>query len=292
MYKTINRSKPCGSSLDFAYAIAIPQAEGKIVSASVEATIAGATGTYMDNKSYYTNSSGVDVGIAVGDPSVTIAGNTMVTLNKDTMASTLRYFYIIPEEARGNSVSFTFLAIASNGHTVTYTMGPYTVAKMDMKLDLILSHNNNNYLSITDMEVYNSVNAAANADKIDLVYLHRTLATTPITYAHDLMSPAADPIYLSGIALPTGVNKSTLMNKVWSLRDRHLARIQFGVYIDDIDFQQISFSGSPNFAINLRAEAGVWVETADGKYRAYIYANSINNTAKTMTVSIKRYTMN
>jgi hypothetical protein len=275
-----------GMNIEFTYAMALPKITGKLVSAQVEATIAGATGTYLENKSYYTNGSGVDVGIVVGTPSVTTATKTEVTFSKDTCASTLRYFYYIPEEARGKSVSFTFSAKSSDGESVSYTMGPYVISKMDMKLDLVLSDNNNSYLSIADMAVYNSAGAVANADKIDLVYLYR--AITGITFLHALVSPAANPDYLPGVTLPAGVNKSTKVSKAWALRDFNLARLQYGIYIDDLDFQVVDLKDAPNYAINTKAEAGVWVETADGKYRAYVYVNKVDNTAKTMTVSIKR----
>jgi hypothetical protein len=46
----------------------------------------------------------------------------------------------------------------------------------------------------------------------------------------------------------------------------------------------------PNYAIGLRAEAGVWVETADKKYRAYIYINSVNATGSAV-LSMLRYTL-
>jgi hypothetical protein len=62
--------------------------------------------------------------------------------------------------------------------------------------------------------------------------------------------------------------------------------------VDDLDFEELNMSDAPNWALNLRAESGAWVETSDGKYRAYIYVNSVNNGAKTMTISIKRYTVN
>jgi len=169
-------------------------------------------------------------------------------------------------------------------------MGPYTIANMDMKLDLVLSDNNNAYISIADMAVYNATTVAANAANIDLVYLYRVI--TGISFTHALVAPAASSAdYLPGITLPAGVNKDAKIWKVWALRDQHLARLQYGVFIDDLDFQKLDFTGAPDYAINLRAEAGIWVETADGKYRAYIYCNAINNTTKTMTVSIKRYTM-
>ena len=278
-----------GMNLEFAYAMALPQAEGNIISAQVEASIAGAPATYLEHRSFNTNSSGVDVPVIVGSPSVNSGTKTEVVFSVDTCAATLRYFYSIPEEARGKTVSFTFSATASNGQTVTYEMGPYTITNMDMKLDMVVSDNNNAYISIADMAVYNATTAATNAANIDLVYLYR--AITGITFNHALVAPTASADYLPGITLPAGVNKSTKMWRVWALRDQHLARLQFGVFIDDLDFQELDFTGAPDYAINLRAEAGAWVETADGKYRAYIYCNSINNTAKTMTVSIKRYLM-
>lgn len=278
-----------GLNLEFAYAMALPKAEGKIVSAQVEASIAGGAATYMEYRSFSTNSSGVDVPVTIGSPSVTSATKTEVVFTKDTCAATLRYYYIIPEDARGKTVKFTFSAKASNGQTVTYEMGPYTVAKMDMKLDLVVSDNNNSYISIADMAVYNAATAATKAANIDLVYLYRTYTTA--TFNHALVAPAANPDYKPGITLPAGVSNSAKIWKVWALRDQHLARLQYGIYIDDVDFQELDFSGAPDYAINLRAEAGTWVETADGKYHAYIYINKIDNTKKEMTISIKRYHM-
>lgn len=278
-----------GLDLEFAYAMALPQAEGKIISAQVEASIAGAPATYLENRSFYTDGSGVDVPVTVGSPSVNSGTQTEVVFTKDTCAATLRYFYIIPEEARGKTVKFTFSAKASNGETVSYEMGPYSIAKMDMKLDMVVSDNNNSYISIADMAVYNAATAATNAANIDLVYLYR--AITGISFTHALVAPASSPDYLPGITLPSGVNKSAKIWKVWALRDQQLARLQYGVFIDDIDFQERDFTGAPDYAINLKAEAGIWVETADGKYRAYIYINKIDNTKKEMTISIKRYLM-
>jgi hypothetical protein len=278
-----------GLNIEFAYAMALPKSEGKITSAQVEATIAGGSATYMENRSFSTNSSGVDVPVIIGSPSVNSGTKTEVVFSRDTCAATLRYYYIIPEEARGKTISFTFSAKASNGETVSYSMGPYSVAKMDMKLDMVLSDNNNSYLSIADMAVYNATAAAANAAKIDLVYLYRSYTTA--SFNHALVAPSTSADYKPGITLPAGVSNSAKIVKVWALRDQQLARLQYGIYIDDVDFQQIDFTGAPDFAINLKAEAGTWVETADGKYRAYIYINKIDNTAKTMTISIKRYLM-
>jgi hypothetical protein len=273
--------------LEFAYAMALPKINGKLVSAEVEASIAGASGTYLENRSFYTNSSGVDVPVTVGTPSTTVDKITKVTFSVDTNASTLRYNYVIPEEARGKSVSFTFTATSSDGKTATYKMGPYAISKMEIKKNLAVSNGVNAYISIEDMAVYNAASAATNAGKIDLVYLYRA---TPTTFTHALVSPGADAAYLPGVTLPSGVNRSTKLRKVFNLQDRNLSNLQYGIYVDDIDFTQLDMVDMPNYALGLRAEAGVWVETTDKKYRAYIFVNSIN-AAGTAVISIMRYTL-
>lgn len=278
-----------GDTMQFAYAMAILPEKGKLVSAQVEASIAGASGTFLENKSYYTNNSGVDVGVPVADPSVTKENITTVKFTRDTSAATLRYYYIVPPEARGKTVSFTFSAVSSNGETVSYKLGPYTISKMDMVRNLTVTDGTNAYISIADMAVYNAATAVTKADKIDLVYLYRNLTTS--AFNHALVSPGADTVYLPGITLPSGVNKSTKLIKVFNLQDYNLARLQYGIYIDDLDFEKLDVSTAPNFAINLKAEAGVWAETADGKYRAYIYINSVNNTGKSAVISMKRYAL-
>jgi hypothetical protein len=278
-----------GQTIEFAYAMAILADKGKLTNAKVEASIDGAVGTWMENNSYYTNNSGVDVGIPVGSASVTSKNVTTVTFNKDTNAATLRYYYVIPEQARGQSVSFTFSAQSSDGETVSYKMGPYTIAKMDMKKGINLTDGGLMYISIADMAAYNATDAAAKANSIDLVYLYRNISTSAFNFA--LVSPAADPQYLPGVTLPTGVNRSTFERKVFNLQDYNLAQMQYGIYIDDPDFQQLNMTNDPNYAINLKQEAGVWVETADHKYRAYVYFNTASTTTKNAVIGIKRYTL-
>jgi len=279
-----------GQPIEFAYAMAILPSKGKLVSCTAEASIAGAAGTYMDNKSYYTDVTGTDVGVTVGSPSVTSGATTTVTYTADTSAATLRYFYVIPEEARGKTVSIKFTAKSSNGESISTTMGPYTITRMDMRLNMKLSNKNLMYISIGDSTVYDSAGAAAHAGSIDLVYLYRNLTTS--AFNHALVAPAADTTYLPGVILPAGVNRTAKLLKVFNLQDHNLAPTeQFGgTFIDDIDFQTLDLTGDPNYAINLKQGAGVWVETADGKYRAYIYFNAVA-TAGTATVSMKRYAL-
>jgi hypothetical protein len=243
----------------------------------------------MEHKSYYTNSSGQDVGIQIGEPSVNSGNRTEVIFTKDTCAAALRFYYVIPEEARGQSVSFTFSATGSNGETVSYNMGPYTISNMDMKLNIAVTDNDLCYLSIEDMAVYNAANAATIAAKIDLVYLYRSISG--VTFDHAFVSPGANAEYLPGVTLPSGVSRKSKLRKVWALQDRQLANMQYGIYIDDPDFIQLDMSNMPDYAINMKAESGIWVETADGRYRAYIFVNSINNAGKSAKISIKRYSL-
>jgi hypothetical protein len=285
-----------GLDIEFTYAMALPPGAGKIVSAQVEASIAGAPGTWMEHNSYYTDGSGSDIPVPVGSPCATSGARTEVTFTADTCAATLRYYYKIPEEAKGKQVKFTFSAKASNGETVSYSMGPYDIARMDMALDLVATDGGNCYISLADMAVYDAAGAAANPGKIDLVYLYRSLPG--ITFAHAFVSPAADAQYRPGITFPAGLGNNTPIKKVYGLRDRHLARLQYGIYVDDPDFIALDLSGMPNYAINVKNEGGIWVETQDGKYRAYMYINTVNPgssnpkiPANSAEISIKRYTM-
>lgn len=275
-----------GGTIEFAYAAGIVPEKGKLSSMTVEASIAGATGTYMDNKFYNTNNTGVDVGTAVGDPSTTTGKTTQVVYTGNFSAATLRYYYKIPEEARGKSISFTFTAKASNGETISYQAGPYEIRSMDMQLDLIAKDGTDCFISIADMKVYNATFAAANPDKIDLIYLYRAL--TNVTYLHSLVAPTADPVYWPTFTMPTGLKNKSKIVKAFTVRDQQLARIQYGVFVDDEDLRSKDFADAPDFAINVKAEGGVWVQTADGKYNAYIYINTVNNTTKEMRISVKR----
>jgi hypothetical protein len=77
-----------------------------------------------------------------------------------------------------------------------------------------------------------------------------------------------------------------------------LARLQYGVYVDDIDFTALDFTDMPNFSLDLRNEYGIFVETQDGEYKAYVYVNTVNPgttnpgiPANSIKISIKRYAM-
>ncbi len=286
-----------GQEIEFSYAMAVPYNSGQIVSAWVEASIPGANGTWMDPHSYYTDPDGQnDVGILVGNPSVTEGKTTTVDFVVDTCAATLRYHYVIPEEAKGKKVSFKFMAKASNGETISYDMGPYNISMLDMKLDLTLTRANR-YISIEDMEVYDAATAATIPNKIDLIYHWQEMSTSGVEFGHSFMSATSDPVYFTNLTLPEGLYRKSKIRK-GGIKDVHLARLhlkpvpeaQPQVYVDDIDFQEIDLSNMPDYALGLIADDGMWVETDDGKYRAYIYINSTRDITGAV-ISMKRYQM-
>jgi hypothetical protein len=232
----------------------------------------------------------LDVGIIVASPAVNSGNITSVTLTKDTNAVTFRYYYVIPPEAKGKSVSFTFSAKSSNGESVSYKMGPYTVSNMDIVRRLTVTDGAAMYVSIADMKIYSETEAAQNPGKIDLVYLYRNYVTG--AFNHALVAPSADPTYLPGVTLPSGVSNSSRVIKVFGLQDYNLAYMQYGTtFVDDPDLQKADFTTAPNYAIDLKAESGVWVETADKKFKAYVFVNSVNNSAKSAVISFKRLAM-
>lgn len=269
-----------GSVIEFAYAVAQLPSEGNISEMMVEASIEGATGTWLENKSFDSNGS-----VEIGGAATTDGKITKVTFTKDTSAATLRYVYVIPEEAKGKSVTFKFSAKSTNGQNIVYNAGPYMISDMDMVLDLVAKDTEDAYISIADMKVYSAAEAAANPSKVDLVYLYRS---SPANFGHALVAPNADDKYLPGVSLPSGLTNGTKLMKAFTVRDQQLARLQYGVYVDDVDLQTIDFTNAPNFITGMMAEYGAWVETADGTYKAYVYVNAVTSTAKEIKVSIKR----
>lgn len=277
-----------GQTIDFSYAMALPLHSGRLVSARVEASIPGAAGTTIESSSYHTDASGKDVGVVVAGLAETQGGVTDIAFAVDTCAATLRYHYVVPEEARGKTVRFVFSATDDQGRRVSRKMGDYAISEMDMKLDLVLK--NNTYLSISDMEVYDRETAALHPEKVDLVYLFRTIRG--VQFKHAFVSPTeANSAYLPNVTLPDGVGNSTKLLKVFSSCDQQLARTEYGVFVTDNDLRTMDFSQAPDYAINLIKQGGAWLETADGKYRAYMYINEAADAKAGVTVSIKRLRM-
>jgi len=279
-----------GNDIYFVYAMAIPYESGSLESCTVEASIAGAEETWLEHNSYHTNSSGFDVAVPVGEPSVNSGARTTVTFNVDTCAASLRYYYRIPEEARGKEVSFRFTANASDGRSISMDMGPYSISKQYLARDITLTKSRC-YISIEDMAAYTLEEALQFPEKIDLVYLWRNKINQGVEFGHTFAAPAADREWLDNVEVPETMTRDVRMRKEWGIIDGHLTdEPDYGTYIDDIDFETIRLDDMPDYCVNMKEKGGMWVQTDDGRYRAYIYINSLRSTSGGV-ISIKRYNM-
>lgn len=292
----IKRSLPVapnlvGEVIEFAYAMALPETLGTLSSAEVTATFAGASGTYFDPNSYHTNESGADVPVLVAAESQISGKSTTIQFTADTCAATLRYYYVIPEEARNKEVSFTFSVKASNGQTAKYDLGPYKVSKMHMTLNQVVNEENS-YISFQNageaMTIYSRSELDADpslVSKIDLVYYHHNSQDI----SHAFYTAGAPTEYHPGLVLPNGLNNQTKLIKEYGLRDRQLSNLQYTHFVDDLDLIEINMNRSTNYILGLKEEAGVWVETSDAKYRAFVFVN--RTSSGEMTISAKRIEM-
>lgn len=282
-----------GQNISFSYALAIPSSAGKLVAAQAKSSIPGGIATYFDPNSYYTNNSGQDVGVLVTEPLANDDYKTSVRFIVDTCAATLRYFYNIPEEARGQHVSFVFSGTASNGETVSYSMGPYQVSKMDMFLNVEIP--NDSYLSFhgdDGISVYSKADLPNASKDIDLIYSYRTISSQ-IALRHSFLAPDLTALarytpYFDDVTLPGNQSNTKLRIAPAQIRDQQLSSLQYGVFVDDPDFEALNMASDGNSLINVLREEGFWLETADKMYRAYVFVNAVTSNGG-VTVSIKRY---
>ena len=220
-------------TIRFAYAMAIPG--GKLTSASADASVAGALKTGFGPYSWRTDNNGNDIPVMVAKNCVTngkISGATFI----DTCASTLRYNYAIPEEARGKSVSFVFSGTANNGEVVSFSTPEYKISKMDLQRNITLVTGGACYLSIKQMKAFTMAEVLANnlAGEIDLIYFYSTSSGI----GHSLVSPSTSPVYLYTALVPSGSNNSTKVSKRRDVRDSQLGSA-YSEFIDDLDFETL-----------------------------------------------------
>lgn len=292
----IKRSLPVApnivnNDIEFAYAMAIPKELGKLTSAQAVASIPGAENTRFDPNSYYTNNGGQDIPVRVTDDSKTEGGTTRVEFTVDTCASTLRYYYMIPEEAKGKEVKFTFSVKASNGQTAQYKLGPYKISKMDMTLDRIVNADNC-FISFQNegeaIHIYSKEEVANDLSllgKIDLMYHYSTYGDI----SHAIYTLSSPEEYMDGVSLPVGFVNDTKLKKIYGMQDRQLARLKYNKYVDDLDFETLNLTKSSTYLLGLKEESAFWAETSDGKYRAFVYVNKAPKGE--MRISAKRYPM-
>ncbi|MBO0948020.1 DUF4466 family protein [Fibrella forsythiae] len=280
-----------GDRIEFAYAIGT--LEGDLKNVRAEATVAGGPGTGFSRNSWYTNySTGVDqpkqtATDTLTNGNVSTANILDVATNK---AVTLRYYYYPTADSQGKDVSFRFSGTNSTGKEVSIQSPNYRISSMDMKRSIVLGDGAKAYVSLADMTAYTKAEVEQNnlANKIDFVYVYRPTINT-FAFGHAIVAPS-NPTYLADVTLPTGLAKPrTAIDKRVDVKDAQLrGTAGFDVFIDDIDLQQTTFTNAADYAYGLAADQGAFVKSADGTYAAYVYVNAVNNTAKTMTVSIKR----
>lgn len=289
-----------GEKIQFAYAMG--SKKGNLSNATAMASIAGATGTGFEGGSWRAEISGTENFTLVANGLITTGQTSSATFFVDTAASTLRYYYVIPEEARGKEISFEFNSVNKAGDKATYKTPAYKVSRMDMKrtITMVGTAVGACYFSIADMKAYTAaeVNAGNLSSKIDFVYAYAATVVVTIptpgtaAYGHSLVSPSSAN-FPAGFTIPaTWTKNTTLMERKIgiALFDGQLkGDVNIGLYIDDLDLQKQSFTGSAAYALGLTTDGGTFMKTADGKYTAYIYVNTVTNATSTAVISIKRY---
>ena len=305
-----------GQQLEFAYAMGSPL--NTLSKATAQASIAGDANTGFGLYSYYTTSKaitadGVSYNAGQDVPLQTVReanteGNlsTAVMADKidevyvnpmvphgtnmvDMHAATLRYYYTVPEAARGQEVSFSFRAEAGN-ESASLSTPSYKVSRMDMARLIEMQSDAVCYFSIADMKAYSQAEEDAQnlSGKIDFIY-HYQANVDGYAYGHAFVSPGTAEKYLGTTVVPANWTKNkTLMEKRIDIFDAQLKGDLPNDYIDDIDFETLELGHAFDFSLGFAANNGAFMQTADGAYAAYIYVNSASNDGK-MTVSIKRY---
>lgn len=275
-----------GEPIEFAYAMGAM--DGVLSAASALVNIPGAAGTGFDPNSYHVDSRGNDVGVLVADTS-TEGGTSTAVFTYDTVVATLRYSYFVPEEAKGQNVSISFSAESSIGETVTTSVPEFRVSKMTMKRDIEMTDQDVCFFSVEDMQGYTEAEVIANGleDKIDLIYIYDALNPEGYKYGHALVSPGSDERYFNEVNVPASfrTNKTKIEKRAY-LWDSHFTGEVPAVYVDDIDLETLDLTGAADFTLGITKRTSAFLETADGRYRAYIYVN--NARSSTLTFGIKR----
>lgn len=279
-----------GGTLEFKYALG--SISGKLKSAEANASISGATGTGFSTYSLYTDrNGGIDRLIKTGIDSITI--NQLSTIQLvDTNAVTLRYYYIIPSEAKGKMVSFSFSGVNLQGEKVNITTPEYTISNMDMKRLILLKDGAACYFSVADMAAYtkDQVDQQNLSNKIDFVYIYRpTMGSGTAAFGHALVA-LSNPNYINDLNFPGSWTKplTKMEKRIDNMIDGQLKGAPPTVFVDDIDLLSQKFSNAVDYVYGLTNDMSAVSQTSDGIYTSYIYINKVDNAKKEMTIGIKR----
>lgn len=280
-----------GNTLEFAYAIG--STDGTPIKAvEVTASVPGAEGTGIAMNSRYTNpNNGEEEEVRIATETSTEGAQSKAYL-VDTIAATVRYFYVVPKEARGNKIKFHFRSITATGEATIHS-SEYVVSNVEIFKNLSLSASQKSCFSLETMESYSvsQVEELGIADKIDFIYTYKPTLGSGWTFAHGLVAPSNEKGYLYPVEVPAGSTNKTLMEKrFWPDGQLKTSGVPT-IYVDEIDLRQADLDGVTSHAYELGQDQGVLIMSHDQKYIAYLYVNETSSNLLRMNFAIKRLTL-
>lgn len=300
-----------GQQVDFSFAIASND-ESSLKNFEISASIAGQTGTTADTKCYWTLLNGVTynkemlsgistVGkVTSGSVIDGIIWETGSASGYSSKAVTIRYSYIVPEEARGKNLQFNVKFTTVKGSEQSFSTITYNVEKMDMVKDIVLTdltaNTGKNYFSISELKAYTKteVETLNKSAVIDFIYRYSTAPiVTPGGTSVTLNTCIAAPsnlVYLNSSYVPATWSKNATLIESRKWDDMQLKGNTPNSYITDLDLKSTSFNGKTFGEYNLKKDFSVVIKTADGKYLAFIYLKSVGT--GTITIGVKRLAIN
>ena len=280
-----------GNTVELAYAIG--STDGTPIKAvEVTASFPGAEGTGIAMNSRYTNpDNGEEDEVRIATETST-EGTVSKAYIVDTVAATIRYFYVVPEVARGSKIKFHFRSITGTGEA-TVQSPEYTVSNVEIFKNLSLSSGERSCFSLETMQSYSvaQVEEMGIAGKIDFIYTYKPTMGSGWSFAHGLVSPSNEKGYLYPVEIPSGAANRTLMEKrYWPDGQLKTSGVPT-IYVDEIDLRQAALDGVTAHAYELGQDQGILVKSHDGKYIAYLYINETSSNLKRMSFAIKRLTL-
>jgi hypothetical protein len=296
-----------GQQVDFSFAIASND-NSSLKNFEISATYAGKTGTTADTKCYWTLLDGKTYSkdmltgitttgnVTSGSVIDGIVWQTGTTSGYSSKAVTIRYSYIVPEEARGKNVQFTVKYTDVGGSVQSYSTMNYPVEKMDMVKDNVMNeatgNTGRNYFSISELKAYTKaeVEAQNKSAVIDFVYRYNTSAvTTPggssITLGTCISAPSQG-VYLTTSYVPATWTKNATLIEIRKWDDMQLKGNTPNSYVTDMDLESTTFNGNTFGEYGLKVDFSLAMQTADGKYRAFVYLKTVGT--NTVTIGVKR----
>lgn len=291
-----------GEKYDFSFSMASTDGTS-LKDVKIEATYPGSEGTKLDTYCYWTLLDGKDykkemiTGVSTNGNTTTAQVIDGIEWEKgnasgySSQAITLRYSYVIPEEARGQNVQFRVTFTNKNGSVNSYSTLNYQVENMDIKKDVVLS--DGDCFSLAEMKVYKRADVVAQnkSAAIDFVYRYTASSiTTPggnsLKLNHCIAAPA-HPVYMNTSYVPADWTKNATLIESRKWDDAQLKGNTPNNYVTDLDIRSNAPNGQSFGAYDLKNDFGLLIQSVDGTYRAYLYVKKTDNAGK-ITIGIKR----